>query len=67
MEEKFEEMLTDMNLTDEAKRAPLRRKPIKEKRTMLAMQWRGAAIQVLISYSLALGYIFRTVVSELLF
>ncbi|XP_067949319.1 protein diaphanous homolog 2-like isoform X2 [Watersipora subatra] len=45
VEERFEEMLTDMNLMDEAKRAPLRKKPMGEKRTMLAMQYRGAAIQ----------------------
>jgi len=36
---KFEEMLTDMNLTDESKRAPLRKKPIREKRQMLSMQY----------------------------
>ena len=39
-------MLTDMNLTDDTKKAPLRAKSIAEKRAMLAMQYRGSVIQV---------------------
>jgi len=46
VDEKFEEMLLDMNLTDEAKRAPLRAKPMDEKRNMLVMQFRGNLLQV---------------------
>ncbi|XP_060063333.1 protein diaphanous homolog 2-like [Ylistrum balloti] len=39
--EKFEQMLDDMNLTEE-KKAPLRSKDLNLKRSMLAMQWKGA-------------------------
>ncbi|XP_021363038.1 protein diaphanous homolog 2-like isoform X2 [Mizuhopecten yessoensis] len=39
--EKFEQMLDDMNLTEE-KKDPLRKKDLNLKRSMLAMQWKGA-------------------------
>ena len=52
VEAKFEEMMTDMNLTDDSKRAPLRSKSIQEKKNMLLMQYRGAAIQVFVHFDL---------------
>lgn len=55
VEEKFEEMLTDMNLTDDTKKAPLRAKSLQEKRAMLAMQYRGSVLQVCISYITVYG------------